>query len=116
MPVPVEEEGVIVSSIPTMTDSELQTTIETQIDDDQTDLKALATAQTAAYGDSVMVLMPGETAPRWLTSSELSAVSGESAAATSAVGLLAALSAGHQVVIAQGASFQMVAFVWTWTV
>lgn len=116
MPVPVEDEGVIISSIPSMSDSALQTTIETQISGDEVNLKALATAQSTAYGDSVMVLMPGETTPRWLTSDELSAVSGESAAATSAVSLLASVTAGHQVVIAQGASFQMVAFVWTWTV
>lgn len=117
MPVPVaEDEGVIVSDIPTMTDGELQTAIEDQITDDETDLKALADAQTAAYGDSVMVFMPGETTPRWLTSDELDAVAAESTAASDAVDLLAALSAGEQVVIAQGASFQMVAFVWTWTV
>jgi hypothetical protein len=108
--------NIIVGYIPAMTNARLQYAIEVQITASEVATKALALAQTAAYGNSVMLLMPGETAPRFLTSDELAAVSGESTAAASAVTLLAGVGSGEQVVIAQGASFQMVAFKWTWTV
>lgn len=108
--------NVIVGYIPAMTNAQLQYAIELQITASEVAIKAEADAQNAAYGNSVLLLMPGEGVRRWLTSDELAAVAAESAAATSAVSLLASVTSGHQVVIAQGASFQMVAFIWTWTV
>ena len=106
---------VIVSSLPAMTNAQLQYAIEQQITADQVNIKAEALAQADAYGSVAMVLMPGEGVRRWTTAAEL-ASNAWIAAAASAISLLGSATSGQQVVIAQGPNFQMIAFVWTWTV
>lgn len=101
-------------TIDEMTDAELQESIEAHILTNEVLYKALADQQDSIHGPSVMVLMPGESVPRFLSESELSSVTGEHSAAATALSALSSVSAGQTVVIAQGWSFQMKAFVYEW--
>lgn len=104
-----------VYTIEVMTDEELESLITAQILATETLHKAFADQQEGLHGPSVMVLMPGETVPRFLDEPCLTSVAGEHPAAASALSALGSVGAGETIVIAQGWSFQMVAFTYTWS-
>lgn len=104
------------ATLGTMTDTELETAVRSQILANEESYKALAEKTTSYLGPSVMVLMPSEKYPRWLQTGTLTSVVDEASAAADALSLMESVEAGEQVVIAQGASFQMVAFTYAWTV
>lgn len=102
--------------LPAMTNAELQDAVESQILANETAYKALAESQESLHGSSVLVLMPTEHTPRFITEDELTSVRDASSAAESALTLLGSVASGEHVVIAQGPNFQMVAFTYTWSV
>lgn len=105
-------------TIDDMTDTELTDTVSAQFVASEAEYRAVA---DAAPGQIFFAIMPGETTarPRALTLSELAgaAATNEYAGAIHAqvLTLLETAGEGDQVVIAQGASFQMTAFIHTWS-